>query len=168
MSGLDLERLVLAAGPVGYVCFTIPKYCDDEQLSEAWSLYNWETKHYNIMAKFLIVRNYFSIDEHFLLIRTISGLAFSYEVIKAVMVKMVMSFCCFSLLVLIVHDYHESPSYISGYIKETHIVASWVKSNEHQIIFYMNTQVSCVRNLAWQFQLKNNTTANLKSTLQWL
>ena len=32
MSGLDLERLVLAAGPVGYVCFTIPKYCDDEQL----------------------------------------------------------------------------------------------------------------------------------------
>ena len=44
------------------------------------------------MAKFLIVRNYFSIDEHFLLIRTISGLAFSYEVIKAVMVKMVLSF----------------------------------------------------------------------------
>ena len=77
------------------------------------------------MAKFLIVRNYFSIDKHFLLIRTISGLAFSYEVIKAVMVKMVLSFCCFSLLViLIVHDYHESPSYISGYIKETHIVAS--------------------------------------------
>ena len=32
MSGLDLERLVLAAGPVGYVCFTIPKYWDDEQL----------------------------------------------------------------------------------------------------------------------------------------
>lgn len=32
MSGLDLERLVLAAGPVGYVCFGIPKYCDDEQL----------------------------------------------------------------------------------------------------------------------------------------
>ena len=32
MSGLDLERLVLAAGPVGYVCFTIPKHCDDEQL----------------------------------------------------------------------------------------------------------------------------------------
>ena len=32
MSGLDLERLVLAAGPVGCVCFTIPKYCDDEQL----------------------------------------------------------------------------------------------------------------------------------------
>ena len=34
MSGLDLERLVLAAGPVGYVCFTIPKYFDDEQLEK--------------------------------------------------------------------------------------------------------------------------------------
>ena len=34
MSGLDLERLVLAAGPVGYVCFTIPKYCNDEQLEK--------------------------------------------------------------------------------------------------------------------------------------
>ena len=74
--------------------------------------------------KFLIVRNYFSIEENCLLVRTISGLAFSYAVIKAVMVKMVVSFCCFSLLVLIVHDYHESSSYISGYIKETHIVAS--------------------------------------------
>ena len=118
MSGLDLERLVLAAGPVGYVCFTIPKYFDDEQLEKPDEiiLYNRETKHYNcITAKFLIVGNYFSIDKHFLLIRTIliSGLAFSYEVIKAVMVKMVMSFCCFSLLVLIVHDYHESHSYIS-------------------------------------------------------
>lgn len=74
--------------------------------------------------KFLIFRNYFSIEENCLLVRTISGLAFSYAVIKAVMVKMVVSFCCFSLLVLIVHDYHESSSYISGYIKETHIVAS--------------------------------------------
>lgn len=82
------------------------------------------------------------------------------------MVKMVMSFCCFSLLVLIVPDYHESRSYISWYIKETHIVASWVKSNKCQIILYMNTRVSCIRNLAWQFQWKKN--ANLKSTLQWL
>ena len=38
MSGLDLERLVLAAGPVGYVCFTIPKYFDDEQLEKLKSL----------------------------------------------------------------------------------------------------------------------------------
>lgn len=37
MSGLDLERLVLAAGPVGYVCFTIPKYCDEQLVKPDFS-----------------------------------------------------------------------------------------------------------------------------------
>ena len=31
-------RRILAAGPVGYVCFTIPKYFDDEQLEKLKSL----------------------------------------------------------------------------------------------------------------------------------